>query len=421
MPQFRYEVTDKAGKPMRGVMDAPSESDVHQRLVARGYSVNRVIPVAAPGPQHTPQAQPVAPNPQAVVGPTMRTYVPSKEMSVFFRGLASFLKAGTPIHQTLVQIGMQTPNRGLRFICERMAMRVQMGQNLSTAMMEFPRTFPPHVVGVVMAGELGGFLSTVIGDIALDYEIAQRATMRFGKIINWFLWINALAPLPFVPVPVLVFRMGGESLLQDPSPAHIAAICAQASGYGMRVIGIPLLILVAAYFIAGYILKQPSTRPIAHRWLLMVPQVGRASRERSLASFTRILWRLQNAGILPIRAWDAASRAAENVVVSSRLYSQLAAIQAGVPFSQALAMTGLFTSEDQRVLAMGEASGQVADVLERIAAFYEDSAQHTAGRARWFGIRAAIIATLASIGITTVSIALVYPEMMRWVDKYFAV
>ena len=409
MPQFRYEVTDKVGKPMRGVMDAPSEGEVHQRLVTRGYAVKVVVPVAGPVSQRTPQASPRATNPQATTGPTFGTSAPAKEMAVFFRSLASYLKSGIAIHQALVQMGTQSPNRAMRFICERMAARVQAGQSLSTAMMEFPRAFPPNTVGVTMAGELGGFLPVVIGDVALDYELAQRATMRYGRIINWFLWINALAALPFMLIPTAIFGPGVTDIKTGLMRGLIS---------GFTFIGIPLVVLVTAYFIAGRILKQPAMRPVAHRWLLKVPQVGRASRERSLASFTRILWRLQNAGIQPIQSWDAASRSAENMVISRRLYGQLGAVQSGVPFSQAMAATGLFTSEDQRVLATGEATGQVPDILQRIAAYYEDAAQFSAGRAKWLGLRAAIFANIVSFGIVSIATANMYPAIMRWAEEF---
>lgn len=190
-------------------------------------------------------------------------------------------------------------------------------------------------------------------------------------------------------------------------------------GFSLRYVVVPLIILVAGYFVAAVALRQPRMRPVAHKLLLSVPWTGRASRERSLATFARILWRLQSAGILPINAWDTASRSADNVVIAARLHAQTEAVRSGRKFSEALAATGLFTSEDQRVLAVGEATGQTADILQKIAAYYEDAALASANRAKWLGFRIAVFATVLSLGVIALCMALAYPNMLKWVDWFF--
>ena len=409
MPVFRYEVRDKNGKTMIGAMDAPSESEVRQQLITRGYTVDRVVPSGSSQPQ-APRRRVQAISPQATSGPTSRASAPPKELAVFFRGLASYLKAGVTIHQALAQFGNQTANRGMQIICGRMAGRIEAGEKLSDAMTEFPRAFPPHVVGVVAAGELGGFLPIMVGDIALDYELAQRASSRWIRYGTWLLWVNALLPLPLAPFPILLF---------SPGVTDLATGVMRGVNFSLKYVVVPLVIIIVAYFVAAAVLRQPGMRPLAHRMLLKVPWAGRASRERSLATFARILWRLQSAGILPINAWDAASRSAENWVIAVRLHEQLGAIRSGGRFSDALAATRLFTSEDQRVLATGEATGQTADILQRIAAYYEDAAMASVGRARWLGLRMAILASLVSLGIVTICILLAYPSILRWIDWFF--
>jgi len=407
MPLFRYEVADKDGRIMIGVMDASSESHVRQSLISKGYTVNYVVSTEPVQPQPTPQPQAI---PAARVGPTSGTSAPPKEMAVFFRGLASYLQAGVTLNQALTDFANQTPNRGMRVICERMVARIRVGEKLGDAMMEFPRAFPPHVVGVVAAGELGGFLPLMVGDIAVDYEIAQRASGRTLRWWSWGAWVHVYGFLLIAPVFPAFFSIGVTDV-----PSMIKHYLSMVIPY----VVVPLAVLTAAYFIAAAVLRQPGMRPVAHRLLLGVPWAGRASRERSLATFTRILWRLQQAGILPIQSWDAASRAAENVVVGSQLHAQVPAVRSGARFSDALAATGLFTSEDQRVLASGEMAGQTADVLQRIAAYYEDAALASAGRARWLGLRISILAMLLSMGVLFVCFGLFYQNMFKWVDWFF--
>jgi len=382
VPFFRYEVVDKSGRTLTGTMDAGSEADVRERLAAEGYRVKLIL--APPMPVST------KPRDAAVPGPRPRSAAaPAKEMAVFFRQLASLIHAGVGMHEALAQINQQTPNRGLRNISSRAAERVDAGERLSQAMEEFPRAFPPHVVGVVAAGELGGFLPIVLGDIALDYEIEQRASVRWIRWVQWTLWIQTLGVILLMPVMPLLPWIATEGM-----GVYYAFV--------LKYLVPPLVAVIVVLVVARAILRRPSMRTAVHSLLLKVPTLGRASRERSLANFTRMLWRLQSAGILPVQAWETASRAANNVVVAGRLRDQLGAIRSGARFSAAMNATGLFRNEDERILATGEASGQVADILQRMASYYEDSAMTAAGRARWLGLRIAILAYIVAFGAVVI-------------------
>ena len=404
MPLFKYEVAEKDGRILIGAMDAPSEAEVRSRLAAKGYRVNAVFGNAPPAPA-APQAMPRA---QAIQ--TSSVSAPPSELSVFFRGLASYLQAGVVLHQALLQIAGQTPNRGMKVICERMAGRVQVGQRLSEAMTEFPRAFPPHAVGLVAAGEMGGFLPIMIGDIALNYELDQKASKRWFKYLCQLGWINAIGTI--IISPMLPFMFGAGVV-------DTRTMLTKYATWTLWYMAIPIGLAIIAYHVAAAILRQPSMRPLAHRLILRAPAYGKASKERSLAGFSRILWRLQNAGILPIAAWDTACQASENVVIAQRLHNQLDAVRSGRKFSDAMAATGLFTSEDQRVLSMGESSGQTADILQRIAGSHEDEALTSIGRTRWYAMKVVIWVNVLALVVFTYCSIQQLNNMFTWVDKFF--
>ena len=399
MPLFRYEVVDKSGKTLIGVMDAASESDVRQRLMSKGWTVSLVVPTS-------PEAGP-APQAARAAVQASRISAPANELMIFFRALQSYLHAGMNAFESLAQIARQTANRRMRVISERMASRAQAGEKLSDAMAEFPRAFPPHVIGVVAAGELGGFLPIMAGDIALDYELAQRASNRLLRIICFVGWINAVGTLlivPFLPIFMPVVVATGKT-----GPA----VNAYLRWTGLHVL-LPFVVLMGGYLLVAAALRQPGVRPLAQRLALRVPLYAGASRTRSLASFTRILWRLQNAGILPIQAWGTASHASENVVVGERLRQQLPALQSGRKFSEALAATGLFTSNDSQALAVGELGGQTVDALQRLAAYYEDTARWEVGRTKWAGLHVMILVNIIAIGLAVIyGIALPYRKLFE--------
>jgi type IV pilus assembly protein PilC len=394
MPIFRYEVVDQKGKKLIGAMSANTDVDVHHRLVEKGYTVVNVVPTGE-----------VTPTPQAATASTAqparrsRANAPKKELAVFFRTLASFLRAGMSTFEALNHTATQTSNRGMVSIAGRLSELVQSGETLSSSMEEFPHAFPPNVIGVIRASEVGGFLAIVMEDIALDYELASRASA--GKI-RWLaggLWINGIGTILVAPL----FSIGTQNFLDAMKPGGSLNFAAIARNYlswtGVHLV-LPMAIIYLIYLLTVYTMRQPSMRYTAHRMLLRMPLgYGRASRERSLASFTRILWRLQNAGVLPIKSWDAASYAAENVYVAAQLHDQLDGIRSGMKFSEALAASGLFTSDDLRQVSIGEASGLVPDALQRTAAYYEDAANTTAGRTKWYGVRLAGIVNIIAIGV----------------------
>lgn len=403
MPLFKYEVADKNGKVMIGAMDAQTEMDVRQKLISRGYTVNLVIPDPHASAPKQPAAAPAGIR-------TMGTSAPAKEMAVFFNGLASYLKSGVSLHQALVQIGNQTPNQKMRQICNHLAARIQAGDRLSDAMLEFPKAFPPHVAGVVRAGELGGFLPIMVGDIALDYELARRSSSVWFKILCRIGWLHAIGLLLAAPILPFMFTKGVTDL--------VSGVRAYASWTSIHV-ALPIAVLILAYHIGAAILRQPSMRPTAHRLLLRASSFGQASKYRSLASFSRILWRLQGAGILPIKAWETASRAAENVVIADKLHQQSEGVRSGMRFSEALTATKLFSSEDQRILANGEATGQTSDTLQKIAAYYEDAALASNGRARFQLIRILIWANAFGSVAIAYSFVKYMQNLLEWVDWYF--
>jgi type II secretory pathway component PulF len=299
----------------------------------------------------------------------------------------------------------------MKVVAGTLASKVLAGGKLSEAMAEFPKAFPPHIIGVVAAGELGGFLPIVSGDIALDYELAQRASSRRIGVINKLLWINALGTIIVAPFLPRFFSPGTVDF---------------ASGFRNYVtwtiprFALPMAVLLIGYYIVIWRFSQPDKRTYVDSLLLRMPTLGMANRNKSLATFARILWRLQSAGILPIQAWDAASRSAENTCISSALGAQTGEIRNGKKFSEALTASGFFNSEDSRSLSIGETTGQTPDALQRMAGYYEDAAATAATRVKWFWLRISIFANLLALGFITIygTAGMVTGEM-NWVDWFF--
>lgn len=408
MPLFRYEVRDRTGKPVFGVMQSTTEFDVRQALAAKNFTVQSITQVGDTGgtaAANRSSSTPAATVPVARPQQTSWTSTSTKELAILFRQLSQLQHAGVSIYQALERIGTETRNSGMRKIALRMASRVQNGEQLSDCMAEFPRAFAPHIVGCVAAAEVAGLMPLVLGDIALDYEIALRASNRIGKMISWALWVNAFIMILLAPFASMTIKEGFKAIDSGKIGEHtpklevVGQVFSPILHYIMTKLFIPMVLIVGVYHLVMLILRQPSMTRLRHQLVLKVPWASKVSRERSLASFSRILWRLQNAGILPIRAWDVASRVPENTIIGASLQAQTPLISSGAKFSDALKATNLFTYDDLRVLQTAEMSGQTIDTLQSISTQYEDSAMTSAGKARWIGLRIAVIATLIGTGV----------------------
>ncbi len=382
---YRYEVIDRAGKVLSGVMNASSEEDVRRNLSAKGYAIRLVI-----GPPAPAIPVPCAPRASAPMAkfPQSAASAPPAEIASFLRQAQSFLHSGVGLYDAMIRMRDQTRSPAMRRLLDAMGCRVQAGIPLSQAMGELPRAFPAHVAGVTAAGELGGFLPAVLGEIALDYEIEQKSSSRWVKWTRDLLWINCIGVLFLVPampnLPVIATE-GFSGYLR----AYVSDV--------MKYVVPPVVIGLVAWAALRSFLRRAESRPLADSAVLRVPWFGRASRDRSLANFTRMLWRLQAAGILPIQAWEAASKAANNTVIAANLSRRVAALRSGAKLSEAMSESGLFRDDDIRLLGAGEVSGHTTDILGRIAAHYGHAAMRSAGRVQGLGLHIAVLANILAL------------------------
>lgn len=406
MPLFRYEVADKNGKVLSGVINATSEAEARQRLIARGY---RLLMVGS-SHQGNPRARQNAATSGIVVRKS-RISVPPKELAIFFRSLEAYAHSGMTLYQALTEVEKRTSNRAMRKVVLRMAFRIEVGDRLSNAMLEFPRVFPPNVVGTISTAELGGFLPAVLGDVACSYEFSERASSRWLRLVVRLGWINAIGAVLISPLVPTMFTPGVNdyrgwivAYLQFTVPRFI----------------LPLGVLTFGYHVLAAILRQPGMRTLRDALILKLPIHGPRSRIQSLAMFLRILWRLQSSGILPIQAWEAASQVAENSVIAANLRAQVHSIRSGAPFSTAMAASRYFSADDIRLLAASELSGQTVDALQRLCAQYEDAAKTWVSRAKWWAIHPVLIANIVAMGYAYYCISVKsILNQLNWVDWFF--
>ena len=311
----------------------------------------------------------------------------SRDLMLFFQQLASLVKSGMTINSALDNLGPRTRNVNLAKTARDMADAAKAGGRVSDVMARYPRIYPDHVVGMVRAGELGGFLEIALAEIAYTYE--QNIALYKGAWLPKFLALQAFLALPLgLPLmsSVLKVKPGGDMDMK----ANIHDYLIQAA--------IQLVICGILYFLVVFGARQlqlPQFRHFRDSLSLKMPPFGALQRQAALANFVRMLRRLYQAGVSPTQAWEGAMWTASNVVIRQKLAGSYDMMQKGASFADAFSATGLFHDSIEQLLVTGQASGQMPEMLDQAAGYYQEQVEESASKARramfLWGIRAMLV------------------------------
>jgi len=147
---------------------------------------------------------------------------------------------------------------------------------------------------------------------------------------------------------------------------------------------------------------------VRDRWALRYPVFGDLVRQRSLAAFVRMLYKLYTAGVSPVAAWEGAVNATPNGEIRALLGQADALIKSGMPLHEAFRTTGLFANEVESLLATGVMSGQVVEMLGRVAEYYQNNVDRAVQNARFWMFRLFIIAALVVTGAVIIVLMKTY-------------
>lgn len=403
MPTYRFEAVDETtGRTVMGTLQASDEQSLQSQLRVRGFVVKRILSV-----QDTTSPPPI------VDGRVQRATASLQARAVFFRQLASLLRAGNTPLVALNQIANQpSMPAALQAVARAMLDNAHLGQPLSQAMEMFPRLFAPHIVGMFRAGELGGSLDLICDEIATHYEQEHALWRR--------LWIPRL---------LLLNGLGMLALVLPLFPAFYTGMArGDASFFYQRYLlllttrSLPLLggIVLATWALWWWI-DLPSNRRWKDALALRLPVFGSLHRQRALSAFLRTLHRLFAAGVPALSAWEAAAPSAGNTFIRQKLLEALPILQKGQGIDQALHATQLFDWETISLVSAGQQSGEIVAMLDRVANYHEQTLRERYQRAAFALIRLGCLGSLLLGGAALLWMVHSYfSGMFRFVDEFFS-
>ena len=355
MGAFEYTALDAAGKERKGILEGDTPRHIRQLLREQ-----QLLPVAV-----AEVAQKEAKRQRSF---SLIRRVSAADLALFTRQLATLVRAGLPLEESLLAVSQQTEKPRVQSIVLGVRARVMEGHTLADGFAEFPRVFPEIYRATVAAGEQAGHLDNVLERLA-DYT-ENRDQLR-QKVVAAMLYPIVLSVLCFAIVSaLLVYVVPQVVSVFESSKAKLplmTQVLIDVSGF-LRSYGIYLLIgVVLAVVLFRRWLRNPEARRRFHRLQLRLPLVGKLSRGFNTARFTRTFSILTASAVPVLEALRIAGEVVTNLPMRDAVGEAAARVREGAPIGRSLAASRLFPPMTIHLISSGESSGELENMLERAA------------------------------------------------------
>jgi len=357
MAAFDYIALDSKGREKKGVMEGDTPRQVRQLLRDKGMMPLQIDSAAQQDRKQTHSKT-----------PSSRRGISATDLALFTRQLATLVRAALPLDEALSAVGQQTEKPRIKSMIFAIRARVLEGHPLAAGLSDFPRVFPDLYRATVAAGESSGHLDTVLDRLADYAESRQQMTQKIAQatIYPAILTIVALAVviglLTFVvPQIVEVFENTGQAL------PLLTRIMLAISEFMQRyfillIIGLLLLAIGIKQF-----LKIPANRSQFHKLLLKIPVIGRLVRGLNTARFSRTLSILTSSGVPVLDALNLSAPVIANLPMQAAVKDATNRVREGSSIFAALDKSKLFPPMTLHLIASGESSGNLEDMLDKAA------------------------------------------------------
>ncbi|WP_030176859.1 type II secretion system F family protein [Spirillospora albida] len=358
--RFAYAAVDTAGARSSGQVEAADTQTAAQQLRERGLT-----------PLQLRAADSLLQRELSIPGLSGR--VSLRDLAVFARQFATMTAAGVPLLRALGVLEDQASRPALKTAIGQVRVDIEAGLPLSAALGKHDRVFPPLMVAMIRAGEAGGFLDGALERLATDFEKDAalrgkiRSALTYPAVVLAFTALLITAVLIFiVPVFERMFENLGAKL---PLPTQIIVTASHSLVWLA-----PLLIAVGVTGTAlmrRALRRDPVLRLRVDGWKLRMPVFGTLFTKIAVSRFARNLSALLGAGVPVMRALDIVAGTAGNAVVARAAQDIQDAVRDGLPMSAPLAGHPVFPTMVAQMMQVGEESGQIGAMLDKVADFYD--------------------------------------------------
>lgn len=365
MASYQFIAATKEGLAINGNVDAVSREAAIQAIIKQGY---RPTSVKVRGERRN-------------LIPFLKPKVKSSDLVIFTRQLSTMISAGVPLLRALSTLSDQASSKAFKAILLLVIKDVQAGTSLGDAFAKHPHAFSDVFVNMVRAGEAGGILDDILKRLALQQEKNDsmkkkvKSAMTYPTILV-IITIGAFFGLMFFVIPQIgkiLYDLGGPDAQLPMITQVMLALSHWMVAYWYIVIG-----LIGGSIVGGRaLLHSPKGRRYFHYAILKIPKIGELIKKVATARFARTFSALIGAGVSVLETLRVTGNAIGNEAFKDELARGADAVTSGQQLSAALAKGGLFPAIVSQMLAVGEETGKSAEVLIRVADFYEEDVDNT--------------------------------------------
>jgi type IV pilus assembly protein PilC len=357
MPDYKYQGTSRSGSSVSGVMTAANKSELATLLKRQQITATKMTEKG-----------------KEFNVPTFGGGVNSKELAIFTRQFSVMIDAGLPLVQCLEILASQQENKTFQKVLVSTRGQVEGGATLSAAMRSSPKVFDALYVNMVEAGETGGILDTILQRLSsyieknVKLQRAVKSALVYpvgvltvaGGVITLLLW-------KVVPIFATLFAGLGVDL---PLPTKIVIAMSNLVG---SIFGLLILVALAgAIFGLKIWYGTPQGRFVLDTIVLKLPVLGILMRKIAVARFTRTLGTLISSGVPILEGLDITAKTAGNAVVERALQQVRRSLEEGKSLTEPLKDSEVFPGMVTQMIAVGEQTGAMDAMLQKIADFYEE-------------------------------------------------
>lgn len=360
MPKFNWEARTKTGGAQKGVIEAASVEIVEAQLKKYGFT-NISIKAESKG-----------------IGFKLPKFggggkIETKDLVVFTRQFATMIDSGLPLVQCLDILSSQQENKTFKEILVKVKESVESGSTFADALAKHPKAFDQLFVNLVAAGEIGGILDTILNRLAAYIEKAMKLKKQIKGAMVYPITIMSIAVIVVGVILVFVIptfaKMFADFGGELPAPTKIViALSNFLSKY--------IVVIIAAFYGIIWLIKKYYSTPVGQknidRWALKAPIAGPLIRKVAVAKFTRTLGTMVSSGVPIMDGLEIVAKTAGNKIVEEAIYSVRQAISEGKTMAEPLAACGVFPPMVVQMISVGEATGAMDTMLNKIADFYDD-------------------------------------------------
>ncbi len=362
---YEYHVRDRGGKLVKGKIDAESPAMVANKLTSMGYA-----PVSIE---------------EAGTGMNKEIHIPGfgekvglKDLAILCRQFATMINSGLTLLRALIILEEQTDNKALAKVVSQVRSDVEVGSSLSTALSKHDTVFPPLMINMIKAGELGGFLDSTLLQVAANFEAEVKLRQKVKSAMTYpvvvlIMAILALTAMLLFIVPVfegLFASLGGEL----PLPTRVLVMLSSV----LKILA-PFIIVfgIVGMFLWRKYKNNPKVRDVMDPLKLHMPVFGKLFQKIALSRFSRNLGSMISAGVPILQALDIVGETSGNVVVARAVADVKDSVRSGESLTRPLTEHPVFPPMVVQMMAVGEDTGSLDAMLAKISEFYDQEVEAT--------------------------------------------